>query len=130
MDDLGHAMAGAEGRQMLMLGGGNPAHIPAVQAHFRERMEQMLARGDEFERAVGNYDPPQGKPQFIEALASLLRAEYGWPVGPGHYLFPGLEEAWRHKQECIRVTYSQDEAVVEAGLRLIAEEVKRAYLSQ
>ena len=82
MDDLGHAMAGAEGRQILMLGGGNPAHIPAMQAHFRQRMAQMLADGDEFERMVGNYDPPQGKPQFVEALATLLREEYGWPVGP------------------------------------------------
>ena len=39
MDDLGAAMAGGN---MLMLGGGNPAHIPAVQARFRQRMEEIL----------------------------------------------------------------------------------------
>ena len=48
-------------------------------------------------------------------------------VVPGHYFFPGLREEWRHKQECIRVTYSQDEAVVQEGIKIIAEEVRRAY---
>jgi len=45
----------------------------------------------------------------------------------GHYFFPGLKEAWRHRDECLRITYSQDEAVVRDGLRILAEEVKRAY---
>jgi valine--pyruvate aminotransferase len=80
MDDLGHAMAGDE--PVLMMGGGNPSHIPAVEARLRERMEQILAGCDEFERVVGNYGPPQGHIQFIEALADLLRREYGWPVRP------------------------------------------------
>jgi len=80
MHDLGHAMAGDE--PMLMLGGGNPSHIPAVEARLRERMEQILATCDEFERVVGNYGPPQGMKQFLEALAGLLRHEYGWPIGP------------------------------------------------
>lgn len=78
MDDLGHAMAG--GQRMLMLGGGNPAHIPAVQALFREQMARILADPAEFGRFVGNYDPPQGKPAFLEALAGLLHREFGWPV--------------------------------------------------
>lgn len=80
MDDLGHAMAGCE--PVLMLGGGNPSHIPAVEARLRNRMEQILATCDEFERVVGNYGPPQGHIQFIEALAGLLRREYSWPLGP------------------------------------------------
>jgi valine--pyruvate aminotransferase len=46
---------------------------------------------------------------------------------PGHHFFPGLEDEWRHTRECIRVTYSQDQAMVEAGLKIIAEEVKKAY---
>ncbi len=78
MDDLGQAMAG-DG-QMLMLGGGNPAYIPAMQAQFRQRMEQILQNGDEFERMVGNYDPPQGKQSFREALAELLNQQFGWPI--------------------------------------------------
>ena len=40
MDDLGAAM---EKGDMLMLGGGNPAHILEVQARFRQRMMDILA---------------------------------------------------------------------------------------
>jgi len=48
-------------------------------------------------------------------------------VIPGHYFFPGIKEQWPHKNECIRVNYSQDPATVSAGIKAIAEEVKRAY---
>ncbi len=78
MDDLGNAVAG--GDDVIMLGGGNPSHIPEVQKIFRERMEAILANGDEFERLIGNYGPPQGPPAFREAIATLLRETYGWDV--------------------------------------------------
>ena len=46
----------------------------------------------------------------------------------GHYFFPGLEgDAWHHKNECLRVTYSQDEQQVAEGITRIAEEVRRAF---
>ncbi len=48
-------------------------------------------------------------------------------IVPGHYFFPGLQEEWQHKYECIRVSYAQDEATVKRGLDIIAEEVRRAY---
>lgn len=76
MDDLGEAMAGE--RDVLMLGGGNPAHIPEVQAFFRERMQQILDQPGEFARVVGDYDPPRGNMKFLDALADLLNREYGW----------------------------------------------------
>ena len=78
MDDLGEAFAA--GRDMLMLGGGNPAHIPEVQEHFRDSVQRLLAKGDEFERAIGNYDPPQGNKEFIEAITKLLADEFGWDI--------------------------------------------------
>jgi len=78
MDDLGDALA--ESRDVLMLGGGNPAHIPEVQAYFRESMVKLLDNGREFERAIGNYGPPQGNKEFIDAIATLLRSEFGWDV--------------------------------------------------
>ncbi len=81
MDDLGHAMAGAHG-PIRMLGGGNPAHIPEVQAVWRDRMATILANPREFDRMMTNYDPPIGNPKFIAALATLLRTEFGWNVGP------------------------------------------------
>jgi len=57
MDDLGGAIA--ERRDVLMLGGGN--------------------------RAFGNYDPPQGSKQFIEAVAGLLRSEFGRDIKTNAY---------------------------------------------
>ena len=42
MDDLGIALAGGESSGMLMLGGGNPAHVPEVQAVWRERLSHRL----------------------------------------------------------------------------------------
>lgn len=47
-------------------------------------MTDVLAAGDRFERAIGSYDPPKGDIGFREALASLLRHDYGWAVGPEH----------------------------------------------
>ncbi len=78
MDDLGNAMAG--GQEMIMLGGGNPSRIPAVEACLRQRMERGMAEGDAFERLVGNYAPPAGDRAFRAAVADLLRRELGWPV--------------------------------------------------
>ncbi len=80
MEDLG--IADSQGRNILMLGGGNPAHIPKVQQCFRSSMEKLLRNGAEFERAIGNYDPPGGNREFIEAVSALLRSELGWDIGP------------------------------------------------
>lgn len=82
MDDLGRAMAGCD--DMLMLGGGNPAHIPEVQAIWRQRMESLLADGNAFDRMLANYDTPKGAIDFIESLAAFLRRHFGWEVTPEH----------------------------------------------
>ncbi|MHC4541985.1 MAG: valine--pyruvate transaminase, partial [Planctomycetota bacterium] len=41
MEDLGVALS--QGRDILMLGGGNPAHIPEAQQCFRAGVEKLLA---------------------------------------------------------------------------------------
>lgn len=79
MDDLGAAMAGGN---MLMLGGGNPAHIPGIQQRFRQRMEEILGEPGGFETMIGNYDGSRGNAAFIEAMADMLRTAFDWDVGP------------------------------------------------
>ena len=79
MDDLGAALS--SDREMLMLGGGNPARIPAVEQQLRRSMAAMLDDG-RFDRMVGSYDPPQGNPAFCEAVAGLLSRQFGWRIGP------------------------------------------------
>jgi len=78
MDDLGRAMT--DNPNMLMLGGGNPAAVPAVQELWRTRMESLIVEGIPFDRMLGNYDPPQGNPRFIRALATLLKRTFGWEI--------------------------------------------------
>lgn len=80
MDELGRAMT--IDPHMRMLGGGNPAAVPALQQLVRARMTELLADGDAFDRMLANYEPPQGNPRFLRALAELLRREFGWDVGP------------------------------------------------
>ncbi len=53
--------------------------------------------------------------------------ENGVLVVSGHYFFPGLAGDWQHKNECLRVTYSQDDEDVKKGLSIIATIVRRAY---
>jgi len=67
-----------------------------------------------------------GLPITSQELYERLKTR-GVLVIPGHHFFPGLEDDWRHTRECIRVTYSQDQTMVEEGLKIIAEEVKKAY---
>ena len=42
-------------------------------------------------------------------------------VVPGHYFFPGLPGQWRHTQECLRMNYAQDDAIVREGLAIMGE---------
>lgn len=78
MDDLGNALAGSE--KKYMLGGGNPALIPEVAEIWRERMAGLLEDTSRFDRLVGQYDTPQGRPRFLSAVADMLRSTYGWNI--------------------------------------------------
>jgi valine--pyruvate aminotransferase len=93
MDDLGRALTTNPG--MRMMGGGNPAHVPAMQAIWRERMSALLADGGAYDRMLANYDPPRGNPAFLQALASFLQQECGWAVTPDHLaVTPGGQSAF------------------------------------
>ena len=68
----------------------------------------------------------EGLPITSEELYQRLKAR-GLLVVPGQNFFPGMDDSWSHKDECIRVSYAQDASVVQAGVKIIAEEVARAY---
>ncbi|HCG7194739.1 valine--pyruvate transaminase [Vibrio parahaemolyticus] len=76
MDDLND---GLRTPGAIMLGGGNPAAIPAMLEYFHQASEEMLASG-ELVAALTNYDGPQGKDVFVKALAQLFRETYGWDI--------------------------------------------------
>lgn len=94
MDDLGHALS-ASGTSPHMLGGGNPAHIPAMEAVWQRRMEEIVRDPATLRRTLAIYDPPRGNPDCLRWLAELLRSEYGWDVGPENIaVTPGGQTAF------------------------------------
>ena len=80
MDDLGRALAGQN--DYIMMGGGNPGHLPELQNILKQRLLEIADNDEHFRELVGIYDPPQGNLRFIKSCAALLRKEYGWDVGP------------------------------------------------
>ncbi len=78
MDDLGNALA--SGEDLIMMGGGNPAHIPEIETVLKKRMDKILSDKDTFRRLIGIYDPPLGNSEFITYLAALFRKESGWNI--------------------------------------------------
>ncbi|PMO75267.1 valine--pyruvate transaminase [Vibrio splendidus] len=76
MDDLND---GLRTPGAIMLGGGNPAAIPAMLDYFNQASADMLASG-ELIAALANYDGPQGKDSFIKSLAAMLKKTYGWDI--------------------------------------------------
>lgn len=78
MEDLGTAMSGQQ--KMLMLGGGNPAHIPQVQDILRKNMEELLKSPQAFEKMIGNYTTPQGDAEFMDELAKFFNRNYNFNI--------------------------------------------------
>ncbi|WP_217518923.1 valine--pyruvate transaminase [Vibrio metschnikovii] len=76
MDDLNDGLRTPEA---IMLGGGNPAAIPAMIDYFHQTSAEMLSNG-ELIAALSNYDGPQGKDRFVKSLAALLKTTYGWEI--------------------------------------------------
>ncbi len=79
MDDLGAAMSADE--PLMMLGGGNPAHIPALLDRLAVRLREIAADRRELRRMLADYAAPEGELRFREALAAMLAREHGWPLG-------------------------------------------------
>jgi valine--pyruvate aminotransferase len=80
MSDLGDAAQQAARGPVFLLGGGNPARIPAVEDVYRRRLWEIAADADQFGRFAGGYTEPGGLRSCRAAIAAALRAEYGWPV--------------------------------------------------
>ena len=93
MEDLGAALSSHEG--ILMMGGGNPALIPEIQAIWRSRIQELLQNSEELDALLGNYAPPNGSPAFIESLVHCLNKKYGWRLTPKNIVItPGAQTAF------------------------------------
>ncbi len=79
MDDLGEALA--VGKDLCMLGGGNPATVPALAAAFHELGQRLVSDPSAWQRCLGDYSSPRGESVFLTHLAAALREHCGFDVG-------------------------------------------------
>lgn len=82
MDDLGKANQG-DNRDIIMLGGGNPAIIPEAHNLFVAELDKLIS-SSKVDQMLGLYDGPQGNEAFIKALVEMLNEQYGWGLKPGN----------------------------------------------
>ncbi len=78
MEDLGDALN--KNPELLFMGGGNPAQIEAAEQCFAKHLQLIANDGQALHKLVGEYQPPQGDPIFLNLLAEFLNTQYGWPV--------------------------------------------------
>ncbi|MER2490437.1 valine--pyruvate transaminase [Catenovulum sediminis] len=57
----------------------------------------------------------------------LLLKEKGVLVMDGEPFFFALKEAWRHKQQCLRLSYCQSDEIIEKAVKIIAQTLRELY---
>ena len=80
MQDLGEALQSRP--DMVFMGGGNPGRVPGIETIYRARLQAILEDERRRHEVLGIYQMPQGDLAFRRTLADVLRAEYGWDLGP------------------------------------------------
>jgi valine--pyruvate aminotransferase len=68
----------------------------------------------------------QNLPGGATALYQRLKAR-GVLVVPGSHFFPGIVDPWAHRDECIRISYAQDDDTIRRGMAVIGDEVRKTY---
>jgi len=107
-----------------------------IQPYYRSKMQQALKLcRQSFAGLDYRIHAPEGAmflwlwfpglPISSETLYQRLKAR-GVLVVSGHYFFPGLSDAWPHRHECLRMTFTQEPEVVRQGIDIIADEVAHA----
>lgn len=108
-----------------------------IKPFYRDRMQHAVATAQRaFDGLPYRLHRPQGAfflwcwfeglPISSAELYERLK-QAGVLAIPGERFFIGLDPAWAHTRECMRLSYAQDPRVVEAGLALVAREVRRAF---
>jgi valine--pyruvate aminotransferase len=82
MDDLGNALR--ENPSMIMMGGGNPGRLPAMEAVFQRRLDAVMRDEQQRHRLFGRYQSPQGDHDFRACVAEFLSARCGSQLDAGN----------------------------------------------
>jgi len=78
MDDLGEALN--VNPDLLFMGGGNPAAIPAAEAIYQQALQKIASNPNTLRKVLGTYQSPQGDPVLLRDLASYLNRQLGWSL--------------------------------------------------
>ncbi len=78
MQDLGDALN--VNPELLFLGGGNPAKIPAFEEKVASHLSAMASEPSELHKLIGVYQSPKGSEAFIDCLVEYLNNKLGWSI--------------------------------------------------
>ncbi|MGR3913080.1 MAG: valine--pyruvate transaminase, partial [Gammaproteobacteria bacterium] len=95
----------------------------------REAMRGLPVRAHASEGAIFLWLWFPALPISSDTLYQRLK-QRGVLVVAGEHFFLGARRAWRHRQECIRVTFAGEAAQLERGIAIIGEEARRAYAAR
>jgi len=108
-----------------------------IRPFYRKKCEKALAAVREsFDGVPYRVHKPEGSmflwfwfedlPISSVELYQRLKQQ-GVLVVSGNYFFPGLDDGWKHRDECVRVTYSQDDTEVGKGIAIMGRVLKKIY---
>ncbi len=80
MEDLGEALN--LNPDILFLGGGNPAHIPAFETVVARELRRIADSDERIHKLIGVYQSPRGSESFIDCFVDYVNAELGWNIEP------------------------------------------------
>lgn len=78
MADLGDALN--VNPDLLFLGGGNPAQVPAFEQRISAHLKAIADDPVALHKLVGVYQSPKGAELFIDALVQHMNASLGWNI--------------------------------------------------
>ena len=79
MQDLGDALASGD-PSLCMLGGGQPSHIPEIDAIWQRRLGEVAASSESVAAVLGDYQPPGGDAAVRSEIAAFFRRHFDWPI--------------------------------------------------
>ena len=108
-----------------------------IRPFYREKCDKALdAVRESFDSVPYRVHKPEGSmflwfwfedlPISSVELYQRLK-EQGVLVVSGQYFFPGLDDGWKHRDECVRVTYSQDDGEFRKGIAIMGRVLKKIY---
>jgi valine--pyruvate aminotransferase len=132
-NNAGAALAG----RLLASGELSALSTAVIRPYYESRMREAVAcLGDSLAGTAFRIHRPEGAfflwlwleglPMPSSQLYRRLK-QRGVFVLSGHHFFPGAGAQWPHRDECLRLSYAQQPEVVSEGIRILGEEVRRAY---